>query len=82
LTDLSEYRIIGGMTPSELITYFKTQALAARALGCAQSSISGWVEQGHIPDGRQYQIQLATEGRLLADRPALRNAVEGAGLNA
>lgn len=63
------------MTPTELISFFKTQARAARALGCAQSTISEWVDNGHVPDGRQYQAQIATGGKLKADRPALRTAL-------
>lgn len=62
------------MTPTELITYFETQAAAARALGCAQSTLSEWVTDGCIPEGRQYQIELATKGALIADKPALRAA--------
>ncbi|UBB15454.1 Cro/CI family transcriptional regulator [Comamonas odontotermitis] len=60
------------MSPKQLISFFQTQAAAARALGCAQSTIAEWVAAGSVPDGRQYQAQLATNGQLRADRPALR----------
>lgn len=60
------------MTPAELITFFRTQAASARALGCAQSTIAEWVSAGAIPESRQYQVQLATRGQLKADQPALR----------
>ncbi|QNN56500.1 Cro/Cl family transcriptional regulator [Diaphorobacter ruginosibacter] len=60
------------MNTAELITFFRTQAVAARALGCAQSTIAEWVAGGAIPDCRQYQVQLATQGVLKADKPALR----------
>lgn len=64
--------IIGGMSPQELITHFSTQAAAAKALGCAQSTVAEWCSDGAIPEGRQYQIELATAGALVADKPALR----------
>lgn len=60
------------VTPADLISFFRTQAAAARALGCAQSTIAEWVTEGRVPEGRQYQAQLATKGKLKADKPALR----------
>jgi len=57
------------MTKTEALNYFGSQGAMARALGCGQSTISEWFE---IPEGRQYQIELATKGRLKADKPALR----------
>lgn len=60
------------MSPKELIAHYRSQSAAAAALGCAQSTVAEWVAAGSIPDGRQYQAELATRGRLKADRPALR----------
>lgn len=60
------------MTPQEVIAHFGTQLGAGRALGCAQSTIAEWVTDGRIPEGRQYQLELATKGKLRADKPALR----------
>lgn len=62
------------MTPQELIAHFRTQSGAAKALGCAQSTVAEWCSDGAIPEARQYQVELATKGRLKADRPALRAA--------
>uniref|UniRef100_A0A6M3LZR9 Putative transcriptional regulator n=2 Tax=viral metagenome TaxID=1070528 RepID=A0A6M3LZR9_9ZZZZ len=62
------------MSPSELVTYFGTQAATAEALGCAQSTVAEWCSDGCIPEGRQYQIELATGGALIADKPAFRGA--------
>ena len=42
----------------------------ARALGVDRASVAEWREK--IPEGRQYQIQIATGGKLKADKPALR----------
>jgi DNA-binding transcriptional regulator YdaS (Cro superfamily) len=64
------------MTPQDLLSHFKTQSAIAKALGCAQSSVSEWFDAGRIPEGRQYQIELATDGALRASRPALRASAE------
>ena len=65
--------IMQGMTPQELIDYFGSQSAAAAALGITQPSVWDWLQAGEIPESRQYQIQLATDGALRADKPALRN---------
>lgn len=65
--------IMQGMTPQELIDYFGSQSAAAAALGITQPSVWDWLQAGEIPESRQYQIQLATDGNLKADKPALRN---------
>lgn len=61
------------MSPKQVIEYFRTQIGVAEALGIAQSSVAGWIEAGEVPEVRQYQIELATNGQLRADLPALRN---------
>ena len=61
------------MTPKELIEFFGGQAATARAVGCAQSSVAEWVVNGAVPEGRQYQVELATKGQLRASKPALRH---------
>lgn len=60
------------MTPHDAIHHFKTQTRLAAALGMSQSSVAEWVSNGYIPLPRQYQIELATDGALKADKPALR----------
>ena len=55
------------MDYKSLIRHFKTQQLAANALGLDQSTISGW--RSGIPLLRQYQIQVVTSGKLRAKRP-------------
>lgn len=60
------------MTPHDAIHHFKTQTRLATALGMSQSSVAEWVANGYIPLPRQYQIELATDGALKADKPALR----------
>lgn len=60
------------MSPKQLIEFFGTQAKAARALGLSQPTVAGWIVAGEIPEARQYQVEIATNGALRADRPALR----------
>jgi DNA-binding transcriptional regulator YdaS (Cro superfamily) len=60
------------MTPNEALQYFRTKTKIGMALGLAPSTVSEWFEIGYIPEGRQYQIELATNGDLKADKPACR----------
>lgn len=60
------------MTPEAAIKHFGTQTKLAQALGLAQSSVAEWAANQSIPLSRQYQIELATNGQLKADQPALR----------
>lgn len=60
------------MTPQEVLTHFGTQAEIARVLGCKQPSIAEWFDKGEVPEGRQYQLEIATKGKLVADKPANR----------
>ena len=60
------------MTPQSAIEFFGTQTRLAKALGLAQSTVAEWFQLGHIPEARQYQIELATHGKLRADKPACR----------
>lgn len=61
------------MTPQDLLTHFGTQAEIARVLGCKQPSVCEWFDNGVVPEGRQYQIEIATSGALKADKPANRS---------
>lgn len=55
------------MTLDELEQHFGSQAEIARALGLERGTVWAWFYRKRIPQGRQYQIQLATKGRLKAD---------------
>ena len=72
LTSNCAIRTLPVMKKHQVIEAFGTQAEAARALGCYPSTIHEWDE---VPDGRQYQIEIATRGRLKADLPADRRAL-------
>ena len=60
------------MTPAQVLRHFGTQAEIARVLGVKPPSVSEWFDDGIIPEGRQYQLQLASDGALTADMPANR----------
>jgi DNA-binding transcriptional regulator YdaS (Cro superfamily) len=60
------------MTPDDALKFFGSKSEIARALGVQPPSVSEWFDNGEIPEGRQYQLELATEGKLKASRPALR----------
>ena len=63
----------GNMTPQDLLNYFGTKSAIAHALGVSPASVAEWFYPGiGVPEGRQYQAQLATKGKLKADLPALR----------
>lgn len=67
---------ISTMTPQQVLDHFGTQAEIARALGCKQPSVAEWFADGKVPEGRQYQIELATNGALRAEKPANRTSAD------
>jgi len=63
------------MTPDDAKNFFSTQAAIARVLGISAPAVSEWFDVGRIPIGRQYQLELASGGRLKADLPPNRISV-------
>jgi hypothetical protein len=61
------------MTPQQVLDYYGTQAEIARVLGCKQPSVAEWFDKNEVPEGRQYQLEIASGGKLKADKPADRN---------
>ena len=67
------------MTYTQLINHYGTQTAAGEALkavdgeGVAQPTVAGWKKKG-IPEPRQAQYEIATRGKLRADRPYRRVA--------
>lgn len=49
-----------------------TQAEISRVLGVKPPSVAEWFENGAVPEGRQYQVEIASGGALKADKPAIR----------
>ena len=62
------------MTPNDLLKLYGTKAEIARVTGCKLPSVCEWFDKGEVPEGKQYQIELATNGQLRASRPADRRA--------
>lgn len=60
------------MNPQKVIKHFGGIPATATALGIKAPSIYEWLEAGNVPELRQYQIQLATNSKFRADKPALR----------
>jgi hypothetical protein len=56
------------MTYDDLIEFYGTQEAAAGALGIKQPSVADW-KKGGIPEPRQAQYQIITNGKLKADIP-------------
>lgn len=67
---------ITGMNPKQVIQFWKTGTNVARVLGCSQAVVSEWLKAGQVPEARQYQIEIASGGRLRADLPADRTLGE------
>lgn len=55
------------MKKSEVIEFFGGVQQTADALGIRYQSVREWPEDG-VPEGRQYQIQILSDGQLKADQ--------------
>ena len=62
------------MKTQDAVTHFGSLEALAKAVGVDRSAPSHWGE--HVPELRQYQIELASGGKLKASKPALRNAMK------
>lgn len=58
------------MSPQQVLDEFKSKSEIARVVGVTPASVQEWFEDGEVPEGRQYQLHVATSGRLQADKPA------------
>jgi hypothetical protein len=59
------------MTKQDAVAYYGTEAALGRALGITRASVNAWDE---IPIGRQYQLEVVTNGALRADRTEAKQA--------
>ncbi len=65
------------MKPADLYEYcYRNKSEIARMLGVEPSSVASWFEHDEIPEGRQYQAEIATDGKLKADLPADRRMMQ------
>ena len=55
------------MKYEDVIDHFGSQQAVADAIGIKQPSVAAWKEAG-IPEPRQFQLEVITDGRLKADR--------------
>lgn len=55
------------MTITEVLDHFDGITNTAKALGISYQAVKQWTEKGAVPEGRQFQIQLLTDGALTAD---------------
>lgn len=65
------------MTKDQAVEHFKTQTALAAALGCDQSTVSGWGK--YPPALRQLQIEALTKGELRAEADCDKYRVQGQG---
>lgn len=56
------------MKTSDVVAYFGSKKKVADALGVGKSAITNWGE--NVPESRQYQIELITNGALKSSRAA------------
>jgi transposase len=63
------------MNVDDLVAHYKSQSRAAQKLGLSRATVSIWRRRG-IPLGQQALIQIATRGRLRADRKGEHEHVE------
>ncbi len=55
------------MKTQTAIDYYKTKVALAKAVGLTRGAITHWANDGFVPIGRAYQLQLITEGKLKVD---------------
>lgn len=58
------------MTFNEVLERFKTKAEIAKQLGVTYQAVQQWEEADKVPLGRQFQIELITNGQLKASEQA------------
>lgn len=56
------------MTVQEVLDHFGGKANTARALDISYQSVDQWEAKDSIPEGRQFEIQLMTNGALVAEK--------------
>ena len=55
------------MTVDQLISFFGSQAGAAKALKCSQPCIANWKKRNRIPEIQQLKAEKISKGKLKAD---------------
>lgn len=55
------------MSPSELLTHYKSKAAIAEAGGVDRQVVHGWFDRGRVPLDQQTKYEVHTDGKLRAD---------------
>jgi len=55
------------MTVNQVLDHFGGINKTAKALGISYQAVRQWVDKGEVPEGREWQIQALTKGKLKAD---------------
>lgn len=58
------------MTVQEVLDYFDGIPAASKALGISYQAVQQWVDKDEVPEGRQWQLQAMTNGKLKAETAA------------
>lgn len=53
-----------GMRKTDVVEHFGSQRALAAALGITEQAVSLWDDEKPIPEGRAYQIESITHGKL------------------
>lgn len=56
------------MKTTDAIAFFGNNRKLAQALGVSDQSITHWKNQGFLPRGKAYELQVITRGKLKVDR--------------
>lgn len=56
------------MTTQDVLDHFDGIAKTAKALDISYQAVRQWVDKGEVPEGRQWQIQAISRGKLKADQ--------------
>ena len=56
------------MTIVQVLEHYGGIARTAESLGISYQAVQQWSDKNKVPDGRQYQIQVQTKGKLLAEK--------------
>lgn len=60
------------MTPQDIISFFGSQAEAGRQLGVTRAIVSYWEKRNIVPVSTQLKIEVATRGKLKADKSLIK----------
>jgi len=62
------------MTVDQVINYFGTKAEIAKRLNISYQAVQQWTESGKVPKGRQFELQILSDGQLTVDNNAKQKA--------